>query len=91
VKCSLGVHIHDPSSTIRLQILTTLSYVYPKGMHIIFSQTQCCMRSDATHGHEFRLHVCWALHCIAVEGLQNATNTDRGWRNSFQYEAIRIL
>src|SRR6218665_2058239 len=26
-------------------------------------------------GHEFRLHVCRALHDIAVEGLQSAKNT----------------
>src|SRR6218665_48418 len=65
VKCSIGVHIHYPSSTIRLQILTTLSYVYSNVTHIIFSQTQWCMLSDATRAMNFGC--MYAEHCMTSQ------------------------
>jgi len=53
--------------------LTTLCYVYSNGTHIIFFQTQWWMSSNATRAMNFGgMHVCRALHDIAVEGLQSA-------------------
>src|SRR6218665_2392371 len=66
VKCSIDVHIHAPSPTIRLQILTTLSYVYSNGTHTIFSQTQVhALLSDATRAMNFGC--TYVEHCMTSQ------------------------
>src|SRR6218665_2983381 len=52
------------------RFMTTLSYVYSNGMHIIFSQTQWCMRSNATRAMHFGC--MYVIVEIAVEGFQSA-------------------
>src|SRR6218665_1439289 len=72
VKCSIDVHIHDPSSTIRLQIFDHFV------LRLFEWHAQYFLSNSVVHafrchqGHEFWLHVCRELHDIAVEGLHSA-------------------
>src|SRR6218665_387218 len=54
--------IFQTSDFSNFRFLTTLSYVYSNGIHIIFSQTQWCMRSDTKRAMNFSC--MYVEHCM---------------------------
>jgi len=59
------------------RFLTTLSYVYSNGTHIIFSQTQWCMRSGATRTMNFGC--MYVEHCMPSQ-FKDCKVPKHSWR-----------